>query len=151
MEVTKASLENKNILAIDYGTKVTGLAAFCPGRDPFPYPIGKINYRDDQSLIKEIEIYVNDQSSDIIVLGLPLRTDGSESEMTKKVQHFGKQLQQHFSAFTLFYQDEYLSSFEAQERMKRSPRYHFKVNPEEIDALAATIILEDFIKKFFPI
>jgi putative Holliday junction resolvase len=43
-------------------------------------------------------------------------------------------------------QDETLSTYEAEERMKRSPRYNFQVNLSEIDAVSATVILEDFLR-----
>ncbi len=45
----------------------------------------------------------------------------------------------------LFFQDESLSTFEAEERMRESPRYNFKVDKKQLDALAASIILEDFL------
>ena len=68
--------------------------------------------------------------------------------MTKKIRQFGEILTNHFHPLPIYFQDETLSTFEAQDRMKNSPRYNFKICLEEIDALAATIILEDFLKKF---
>jgi putative Holliday junction resolvase len=44
-------------------------------------------------------------------------------------------------------QDETLSTFEAESRMKSSPQYNFQVNLTQIDALAACVILEDFIRR----
>lgn len=136
------------ILAIDYGTKVTGLALFTPNVDPYPLPYGKIKYLDDEQLTREILQLVSLESIEIVVLGLPLYLDGNESDMTQRVKAFGQLLRQKLPAATLlFFQDETLSSFEAQERMKNSPRYNFQVNPKEIDQLAAAIILEDFLKE----
>ena len=40
-----------------------------------------------------------------------------------------------------------MSSFEAENRMKNSPQYNFKIDLKHIDAVAASIILEDFMKK----
>ncbi len=137
---------NKTILAIDYGKKVTGLATFTVDRDPFPLPFGRIIYQDDLQLIGEIQQVVDDEFIEVLILGLPLFTDGTDSKMTKIVRDFGALLKEK-STLPLFFQDETLTTYEAEDRMKNSPRYNFKINLKEIDALAASIILEDFIKK----
>jgi len=147
MQKNKTFFNNKNILGIDYGTKVTGLATFCPARDPFPTPFGKIIYRDDNQLAEEIEAAVKDEFFEIIILGIPHLTDGGRTDMTEKVEKFGELLQKRLPEIPFFTQDETLTTFEAEQRMKNSPRYNFKVNPKEIDALAASIILEDFFKQ----
>ena len=67
--------------------------------------------------------------------------------MTKKIKGFGDLLKNNFPEQELFLQDETLSSYAAEDRMKTSPRYHFKVNLKEIDSVAASIILEDFIRQ----
>ena len=83
---------------------------------------------------------------EVIVVGLPLHADGKDSEMTKRVRAFAATLAATIPSAELHFQDETLTSFEAQERMKNSPRYGFKVDPKQLDALAAAIILEDFIR-----
>lgn len=137
---------NKTILAVDYGTKVTGLGIFTPGRDPYPMPHGKIIYKNDHQIIEEIKSVIDEEFVEVIVLGLPLYTDGNESDMTERVKKFSEELLTSLNAVELYLQDETLTSYEAAERMKNSPRYNFKVDMKEIDALAASIILEDFIK-----
>jgi putative Holliday junction resolvase len=133
-------------MAIDYGKKVTGLATFTVDRDPFPLPFGRIIYENDQQIVDEITKIIESEVIEVLILGLPLFTDGTESEMTKIVRGFGSILKKKIS-IPLYYQDETLTTFEAKERMKNSPRYNFKINLKEIDALAASIILEDFIKQ----
>lgn len=136
----------RGILAVDFGTKVVGLASWCPGREPFPQPYGKIVYQDDAQVIQEIKQIFDDEALEVIVIGLPLYADGKDSEMTKRVRTFAAQVQEKIPAAELHLQDETLTSFEAQERMRNSPRYGFKVDPKQLDALAAAIILEDFIR-----
>lgn len=140
------NLMGKRILGIDYGSKVVGLATFHVGSDPYPLPFDRIIVESTKATLESLRIVVENESIDIIVLGLPLYTDGKESEMTQKVKKFGEALTDFIQEIEFFYQDETLSSFEAQERMKSSPRYHFKVDPKQIDALAASIILEDFMR-----
>lgn len=136
----------KNILAVDYGTKVTGTATFCPGRDPFPLLCTSIIYKTDQQLIQELSKLAEDEGIDVLVLGLPLFTDGKESEMTKKVRQFQQELMASLPDLDHHLQDETLTSYEAEDRMKNSPEFNFKVDMKKIDMVAASIILEDFIK-----
>ena len=136
----------KMILSIDYGKKVTGLAHYTPGREPFPLGYGRIIYQSDEDLIKQLSEIISNESIEILVLGLPLFTDGTESEMTKTVRNFGKKLQEAFDKILFFFQDETLTTYEAKERMKNSPKYNFKIDLKKIDELSAVIILEDFMR-----
>ena len=139
----------KSILSIDYGKKVTGLAQYTLDRDPFPLGYGRLIYTSDEKLIQDLEHIVKEDVVDFFVLGLPLFTDGTESEMTKTVRDFSKKLKDTFDNIELFFQDETLTTFEAKERMKNSPQYNFKIDPKKIDELSATIILEDFVREKF--
>lgn len=137
----------RNVLGVDYGSKVTGLAFFCPGREPFPLPFGQISYVDDDQLAQAIVQVVEDECIELVVLGLPLFTDGKESEMTARVRNFSQILGARLKETELLLQDETLTSYEAADRMKNSPQYNFKVDESKIDALAASIILEDFFRQ----
>ncbi len=137
----------ERILSIDYGQKVVGLATFFKGSDPYPTPFGRIIYKSDDQVIKELELVINNELIDTIVIGIPYYLDGNSSKMTEIVKRFGEALQLKYPDQKVFFQDETLSSFEAEDRMKKDPRYNFKVNPKEIDALAASIILEDFLRE----
>lgn len=140
-----ANLNNTKYLGIDYGEKVIGLATYQPGTDPFALIHGRIIVKNDQTTFSELKTITNDEAIDAIILGLPFYTDGKESDMTKKVRLFGEKLHQKINDIPLHFQDETLSSFEAEERMKNDPRYNFKVDPKMIDALSAVIIIESFI------
>jgi len=137
--------KNKKILAIDYGTKTAGLASFCSERDISPYPYETLKNVSDDKLIKDILEIIKESSTDIVVLGIPRLLDGQETTMSRKIRDFGERLKKSLGPIPLFLQDESLSTFEAEERMKASPRYNFKVDKKQIDALAASIILEDFL------
>ena len=134
------------LLAIDYGSKVVGLASFQPGSDPFPTPFGKIIYQSDKQVCEELLIILNNECIEAIVLGLPRYEDGNESTMTKRVKSFSKLLSEMVQEIEIHFQDETFSSFAAENRMKESAQYNFKVDQKQIDAVAACIILEDFFK-----
>ena len=138
-------LKNKKILAIDYGRKYTGLAYYFVGSDPYPIPFGRIKFESDTQLKTEILKIVEDEFIDILVIGIPYFTDGTESTMTKTVKAFINSLEAETSA-DVFTEDETLTTFEAEERMKQDPRYNFQVDLSKIDELCATIILEQFFK-----
>jgi putative Holliday junction resolvase len=137
----------QKILAIDYGTKVTGLALFCSAQDPYPLPYTRLRYKSDAALIRDLLHIVKEESVAVVVLGVPRFLDGQETSMTRRIKAFGESLELALKPIPLYRQDESLSTFEAEERMKNSPRYNFKVDPKHIDALSAAIILEDFIKQ----
>ena len=136
----------KRILAIDFGSKVIGSAIFCPGRDPFPLIAEKIIYKSHEDSLKSIRNIIENEDVSILVLGVPYFIDGKESTNTLHIKNFGKLLKAEFPQIEFFEQDETLTTKAAEDRMKNSPEYNFKVDPTKIDCLAATIILEDFIR-----
>jgi len=138
--------QGKHLLAIDYGEKVTGTATFKVNSDPYPLPFIKIIFQNQKQLLNEIHSIIENECVDVLIIGVPYLTDGQSTNMTKKIEGFYKKCCTRFKNIDVFQQDETLSSFEAEKRMLNSPRYHFKINPKEIDCLAASIILEDFIK-----
>ncbi len=138
--------QQRNILAIDFGLKVVGTAFFCPGRDPYPYMGEKIIFKSEMATIDSIRKIVEAENVEVVVLGIPYFLDGKESETTKLIKKFGELLKSHFSHIEFFEQDETLTTITAQERMKNSAQFNFKIDWTMIDCVAATIILEDFIR-----
>ena len=137
----------QKLLSVDYGTKAVGLAMFSPAQEPYPLPYARLNYKSDTALLQDLLRMVREESVTAVVLGVPRLLDGKETTMTRRILAFGEKLGAALKPVPLYQQDESLSSFEAEERMKSSARYNFKVDPRQIDALAAAIILEDFIKQ----
>lgn len=140
----KSDIQNKHILAIDYGQKFTGLANYKVGVDPFVFLFGRIKYESDEQLIKEILQVVEDEFVEILVCGIPRFTDGKESKMTQTVKDFANNLSKQ-AGIPVYFIDETLTTFEAEERMKNDPRFNFQVDMKQIDAVAASIILEEFV------
>ncbi|MEE2743606.1 MAG: Holliday junction resolvase RuvX [Bdellovibrionota bacterium] len=137
----------KSMLCIDYGTRITGLAIYMQGKDPYPLPFGRIVYKGDSALIEEIKQLISSEDIDLIVLGIPYLTDGQPTKMTQKILEFSDKWKQEVPRTPLFLQDETLSTFEAKERMKQLPQYNFKIDLKRVDELAASIILEAFLEK----
>lgn len=131
------------LLGVDYGSKVVGTALYQLERDPFPLPYTRIVVKSEQQVMSELKQIASDELIDLIILGVPYMVDGTETDLSRKIKLFGQQLAEALK-LPVVEQDETLSTFEAEERMKNSPRYNFKVDPKQIDSLCAAIILEDF-------
>ncbi len=139
------NLEGKTILGIDYGQKVIGLAYIVVGREPFPMPRGRIIVKSTEQVFNDIQEICEEEFIDAIVLGIPYLTDGGETRMGAEIEKFSQKLTLILDNIPIYHQDETLSSFEAQERMKNSPSFNFSVDMKRIDEVAACIILEDFL------
>ena len=129
-------------LAIDYGTKRTGLA-ICDASETITSPLAVIN--DQKGLLKKISQIVEAENVEAIVLGLPLNMTGSESSQTRMVLKFAEQLKDHLS-IPVHLQDERLSSFGAEEKLAPADFTRGK-RKKRIDAIAAAEILEAFLEQ----
>ena len=139
-------LSDKKVLAIDWGAKFIGIATFHIGRDPFPLAWGRVAGGSFESVWPKLNQIFNDEVIDLIAVGVPFLTDGKVGSSTIKAREFITQLKK-VCTLPIHEQDETLSTFEAEERMKKSPRWNFQVDLSEIDAVSATIILEDFLHR----
>lgn len=143
---TDHPLHEKKLLAMDFGEKFIGVATYCVNRDPFPTPFGRIANKGETQVLQELKQIISDECVDEIIIGLPHLIDGKKTSSTERAQAFVDLIRRTFS-LPVHEQDETLSTFEAENRMKNSPRYNFKVDLKEIDAVAASVILEDFIRR----
>ncbi len=132
-------------LAIDYGTKRTGLA-ICDASETIASPLTVLQGQKD--LPNKIAEIVESENVDAIVLGLPLNMAGSESSQTKLVLKFAERLERHLS-IPVHLQDERLSSFGAEERLAPADFTRGK-RKKRIDAIAAAEILEAFLEQKTP-
>ena len=140
-----SALFSKRFLALDWGEKFIGLASHHVGVDPMVLAIGRIKGGSFDMVWPELKKILEDESIDELVVGVPYFTDGKAGSTTHKIREFLSQLQAVIE-IPVHQQDETLSTFAAEERMKNSPRYNFKINLSEIDTVSACIILEDFLR-----
>jgi putative Holliday junction resolvase len=96
-----------------------------------------------KDLIPRIGRVVASENIEAIVLGLPLNMDDSEGPQAKKVRAFAKELQVHVRV-PVYFQDERLSSFGAEEKLEEIGLSKGKKR-ERLDALAAAEILQAFL------
>ncbi len=138
----------RRILGIDYGTKVIGLAIFKEGDDPYPLTNGRIVVQDFNQVVLEIKNAIDEDCLDTIAIGVPRLLDGQETSTTQRVKKFITDLRNEIpNEVSIHEVDETLSTYEAKERMKKSPAFNFKVDLKKIDEVSAQIIIESFLNE----
>lgn len=86
---------------------------------------------------------IEEWKPDVVVVGLPLNLDGNEGELAPRARKFGRRLAGRFGC-TVEFQDERLSSREAYTRTEAGD------DPDDLHAIAAQVILEDWLREQTP-
>lgn len=136
------ALEKKGrLLGIDWGARRTGIAV-SDASWSLVFPRTPILPRDDADLLKKVEKLVHDEEFAGIVIGLPLRTDGTDSDTTRAVRTFAEDLAAVVDTPIVFI-DESLTSLTAMDYLgRRVRRDDIKTR---LDSFAAKVILENAI------
>jgi putative pre-16S rRNA nuclease len=154
------------VLAIDYGRRRLGLALSDEGRllaRPLETLV-RVNRQADLSRLRRI---VRDEKVAQLVVGLPLRLDGSAGDMAAEARAFAARVAKAVR-LPLALVDERLTSWEAREGPDANPtkqsfagsrRGRANVasaggaaskahrGPDGVDSLAAALILEEFLRR----
>ena len=133
-------LSNKNLLALDVGSKRIGVALVSL-ITKLPKPLTTINTETDS--IEQIKKLIAQEQISAIVIGLPRNLSGEDTGQTKTVRDYGQKVAE-ATNLPIFWQDEALTSQKAEEEL-RSKGVGY--NKEHVDALAATYILNDFLSE----
>lgn len=127
-----------SILALDVGAQRTGVAvASLAARLPHPL----ITLQKDETFWTTLENIVEVEKIGLIVVGFPRNLQGRETAQTQAIKDFITELKTHF-ALPIELQDEALTSKHAETELRARGKLYTK---EDIDALAATYILEDYL------
>lgn len=131
------------ILAIDYGGKRTGLAV----TDPLQIIATGLATIDSKELIPYLKKYFAAEQVELVIIGLPVNWDESDTHGTPLVKAAIKKLEKEFPQMPLKTVDERYSSKMAKDAMlqmgmKKKDR-QVKGN---VDIIAATIILQEYLQ-----
>ena len=130
------------VLALDLGEKLVGVAL----SDELLIttkrldPLKRSNWK---KLLQDLRHLLERFDAKTIVVGLPLRLDGTEGDAAKNVRRLTLNLAKSV-AQPVFLQDERLTSFEAMENLKAEGRKTIEI-PALVDGEAAATILRDFL------
>lgn len=92
--------------------------------------------------ISAIEALAGTESAELVVIGLPLHMDGTEGEQAASARKFGERLVAR--GMQVAYEDERLSSWEAEERLVEAGRRPRRESGE-LDSTAARLILQQYL------
>lgn len=130
---------NRAYVALDVGEKRIGVAVGDSGvRIAVPFE----TIETDGTEIERIAKIVIDEKADVVVIGYPRNQSGEATAQTAYVEEFAKKLVD--IAPTIVFQDESLTSVMAEQRLQSYKKPYSK---GDIDALAAAIILQDYMEQ----
>jgi len=130
------------ILALDLGEKLVGVA-ISDERLITTKRLDPLKRSNWKKLLQDLQRLLERFDAKTIVVGLPLRLDGTEGDAAKNVRRLALNLAKSI-AQPVFLQDERLTSFEAMENLKAEGRQTVEF-PALIDGEAAATILRDFL------
>ncbi len=161
MQIAKNELnrvERPSILAVDYGRARMGLA-LADAETRIAQPLStmeRVNRNEDMRRLREL---VRQHSVMQIVLGLPLRLDGTRGEMAEEVERFAQRVRKQIGV-PVEMVDERLTSWEAERLLeevqgrfiheekltggRKSKNVQTKMS---VDAVAAAVILKEYLER----
>ena len=129
-------------LAIDYGTKRTGLALSDP-TGTLARPLPFLPTKADAKLAREIAALAQKEQATLILLGLPRHMNGSLGESAAAVQAFAAVLEK-TTTVPVKLVDERLSTVQASRQLRESGR-DARAQRGLIDSEAAAVLLQGYL------
>ena len=129
-----------NFMALDVGKKRIGVAiASAYARLPHPHA----TLLNDDTLWLTLADLCHHETIGTLVVGLPRGLDGQETAQTAYCREFADEAMQRLG-ISVYLQDEALTSVHAEAELAERKA---SAGKGEIDSLAATYILEDYLKE----
>ncbi len=118
--------------------------------------LDRLNRNDDMRRLREL---ARERSVRLIVVGLPLRLDGSRGEMAEEAERFAKRVQKQIGVPVAMV-DERLTSWEAErlleetrgrflreEKQSGHAKFRKPSSKIDVDAMAAAVILKEYLER----
>jgi putative Holliday junction resolvase len=130
------------ILAIDYGTKRTGIAI----TDELKMIASGLTTVSTKDLMSFLEEYFRDETVELILVGEPRQKDGTHSAVEEEIKKFLTEFTDKYPEMKVIRVDERYSSKRALQTMIDSGLKKKKRRDKAlIDEISATIILQDYL------
>lgn len=131
------------IAGVDLGHARTGLAV-CDGAEMLASPLAVIAQRDPEKLAEEIARAVKAAGAGLLAVGLPRNMDGTEGDSAKFAREMGARLEA-LTGLRVVYVDERGTTITAHGYLNAT-NTRGKKRKAVVDAVAATVILEDYLR-----
>lgn len=132
------------IMAVDLGKARTGIA-LCDKTELLASPLTQINEYNREKLLDKISQIAKEKRAELLVVGLPKNMDGSEGESAKNARSFADELSEK-TGIPVEMQDERGTTITAHNYLNATDT-RGKKRKSVVDAVAATIILEDYLNR----
>ncbi|MBR6902592.1 MAG: Holliday junction resolvase RuvX [Clostridia bacterium] len=131
------------IMSVDLGLARTGVAV-SDGSLNFAFPKGVIYEKQEDLLVEKICDKAKEYSADRIVVGLPKNMDGTLGERAKTSERIAGKITELSNIQTVLF-DERCTTISAHTYLDMNDVYG-KKRKKTVDAVAATLILEDYLR-----
>ena len=139
----------RGVLALDHGTKRTGLACTDALRitrtplDPFQGP------GDSPALFTAVQAVLDERDIDTLLVGWPCNMDGTDGPRAAEVEGFARRLATHFPRLRILCHDERLTT-KAAEELLREAGHRGRDARARRDSWSALVLLDDWIRSGEP-
>ncbi len=132
------------IIAIDYGTKRTGIAV----TDPLQIIANGLDTVPTNQIFDYLKAYFAQETVETIVVGEPMHLDGTPAQIAPQVEAFKKKLRELFPQVLVVDQDERFTSEEAKKAILMSGAKKKKRQDKAlVDKISAVIILQEYLER----
>jgi len=133
------------IISIDYGAKRTGLAV----TDPLQIIATGLTTVESKQLIPFLKDYFAKEEVELIIIGEPKNWDDTDTHATPLVEKVIKQLEKNFPKIPIKRVDERYTSKMAKDAMlEMGLKKMQRRNKKLVDEIAATILLQEYLRQF---
>lgn len=137
-------IELGRIIALDYGTKRTGIAV----TDELQIIASGLTTVNTHELLKFLKEYLAEENVEAIVVGAPKRMDNSPSEVEKYISDFLPELKKLFPQLRIERQDErFTSKLAFQSMIEGGMGKQKRRNKALVDEISATLILQAYLSR----
>lgn len=131
-------------MAIDYGTRRVGIAV----TDPLQIIATPVSTIAPSELVPFIKRYLTDQELEEVVIGYPLKENGTPTHITAEVEQLLCTLADTFPALKFIKHDErYTSKIAKQSMLASGSRKKTRRNKSNLDQISATLILQSYLEE----
>ncbi|MDB4768419.1 Holliday junction resolvase RuvX [Flavobacteriaceae bacterium] len=134
----------KRIIALDFGTKRTGVAV----TDPMQIIASGLDTVLTKDLISFLKSYLNSEPVSTIVLGEPKQMDNTPSESEAAIKELILTLEAEFTGIKIARQDErFTSKMAVQAMVAGGMKKKKRQEKGRIDQISATLILQAYLNR----
>ena len=135
------------ILCLDYGKKRTGIAV----TDPLKIIASALTTAETKDIFPFLKNYFQQEQVELVLIGEPKNLDDSDTHATPLVHQFIQKFKKDFPLIKIETVDErYTSKLASQAMVEMGMKKKNRRKKENIDQVAATIMLQEYLRSIHP-